>query len=47
LPLARRQVVLDRVEHGVRHALLDRSGREGLADRVERAHRASLGAKAS
>ena len=42
LALPRRQVVLDRVEDGVGNALLDRAGREGLADRVERAHDRNL-----
>ena len=42
LPLAGGQIVVDRVEHGVRHALLDGSWRERLADRVERAHQAIL-----
>ena len=42
LPLTRGQVVLDRVQDGVRNALLDGSGREGLADRVERAHASTL-----
>ena len=37
-----RQVVLDRVENGLGDALLDRAGRKGLADRVERAHDATL-----
>ena len=42
LPLTAREVVLHRIEHGVRDALLDRTRRERLADRVERAHSATL-----
>ena len=45
LPLRERQIVLERVEDRRRHALLDGSRGEGLADRVQRAHGATLRAE--